>query len=80
MSFIGFAKAKSAKKLFEENPDKYISVDSANTGRILSIVGLVLACLILLFTILYFGVIIDAISAGSMDGIQYLTMGILNYS
>ncbi|MGJ8731790.1 MAG: CCC motif membrane protein [Cellulophaga sp.] len=70
-SFIGFAKAKSAKKLFEENPDKYISVDSANTGRILSIVGLVLACVILLFTILYFGVIIAAITAGSMDGVQY---------
>ncbi|SFW30488.1 CCC motif membrane protein [Cellulophaga fucicola] len=70
-SFIGFAKAKSAKKLFEENPDKYISVDSANTGRILSIVGLILACLLLLCILLFLAPILAFIGMAGYESTQY---------
>ncbi len=69
--FIGLSNAKKAKKLYLQNPDLYINYNNANIGRILSIIGLVLAGMWLLFIILYFGVIIAAITAGSMDGMQY---------
>jgi len=66
-SIIGLAKAKSAKRLYLENPGMYSGYESVNTGRILSYVGLGLSLLMLVITILYFGVIIAMITSGQYD-------------
>ncbi|XBS43464.1 hypothetical protein IZU89_00150 [Cellulophaga lytica] len=70
-SFIGFAKAKAAKKLYEENPDRYTSVDNANTGKMLSIIGLVLACLFLLGILLFLAPILAFIGMAGYESTQY---------
>ena len=66
-SIIGLVKAKSAKRLYLANPELYTGYESLNTGRILSYVGLGLSLIMLLFAILYFGVIIAMISSGQYD-------------
>jgi len=42
LGFIGLNKAKKAKATHDENPDTYIGIGNANTGRITSIIGLVI--------------------------------------
>lgn len=67
-SFIGLSNAKKARLLYEKNPELYTGYENAKTGKILSIIGLVVALLSLILLIIYFGVIIAAITAGSMNG------------
>lgn len=66
-SIIGLSKAKSSKQLYLENPGLYSGIESVNTGRILSYVGLGLSLLMLVLVILYFGVILALISTGEID-------------
>ncbi|MGD1946575.1 MAG: CCC motif membrane protein [Croceivirga sp.] len=56
-SIIGLVKAKSAEKLYHEQPELYSDYSNVKTGRILSYIGLALSLIMLIFTILYFGVI-----------------------
>ncbi len=69
--FISLSNGKKARLLYEQNPGQYTGIENVKTAKILSIIGLVIAALYLVFIILYFGVIIAAITAGSMDGMQY---------
>ncbi|NND15255.1 MAG: hypothetical protein HKN89_02890, partial [Eudoraea sp.] len=46
---------------------QYTGVESANTGRILSYVGLALSLIMLIFLILYFGVIMAFIASGEFQ-------------
>lgn len=64
-SIIGLIKAKNAEELHMQNPERYIGYNNVNTGRILSWVGLAFAIIILVLLILYFGLIMAAITAGA---------------
>ncbi len=67
-SFIGLSNAKSAERTYLQNPSEYIGYDNVKTGRILSYIGLGISILYLIFTILYFGLIIALITTGGFDG------------
>ena len=62
LGFIGMNEAKKAKRIHDENPDVYDGLNNANTGRVTSIIGLVLGAVILIFTIIYI------ISLGGIEG------------
>ncbi len=62
--FIALSGAKKAEKLYLENPQEYTGYDNVKTGRILAYIGLAIAALMLIFWILYFGVIIAMITSG----------------
>ena len=62
LGLIGMNEAKKAQKIHDENPDMYIGYNNANTGKITSIIGLVLGILITLY-IIYF-----IYSVGGIDG------------
>ena len=66
-SIIGLSSAKKAIQIHEESPERYSGYESAKTGRILSYVGLALSIIMLVFLILYFGVIMALIASGEMD-------------
>ncbi len=67
-SIIGLTKAKSVKRIYEDNPGMYSGYESVNTGRILSYVGLALSLLMLIVVIAYFGFIVAMIGAsGEFD-------------
>lgn len=51
IGFIGLSKAKKAIKLYDENPDQYLSRGNADTGKITSIIGLVIGGLFTLWMI-----------------------------
>ena len=67
-SIIALSKAKTAEKLYEQAPENYTDYSNVKTGRILAYIGLALALLYLVFTILYFGVIIAMITTGEWNG------------
>lgn len=68
-SIIGLVKAKKAQQLYLENPEVYSDFSSVKTGKILSYIGLALSLIMLVFLILYFGVIIALISSGEFSNI-----------
>jgi len=49
LGFIGINEAKKAKKVHEENPDMYTGLKNAETGRITSIIGIVIGGLAVLW-------------------------------
>lgn len=58
-SFIGLSNAKKAENIYQsEVGNSYSGYENAKTGRILSYIGLGLALIYLIFTIIYFGAII----------------------
>ena len=61
-SIIGLVQAKKAEKTYHENPDMYSDYSNVKTGRILSYIGLAISIIMLIFWILYFGVIIAMIT------------------
>jgi hypothetical protein len=67
-SIIGLNSAGKAKRLYMENPEAYSGYENANTGKVLSYVGLALSLIMLLFCIIYFGVIIAFIMAAGTSG------------
>ncbi len=66
-SIIGLSKAKTAEKLYNENPDQYSDYSNIKTGRILSYIGLALSMISLVLLIIYFGVIIAMVSSGEFN-------------
>ena len=66
-SFIGLSNAKTAQRLFAQSSGEYTGIENANTGKILSYVGLALAGIYLLIFILYFGIIGAFIFAALTD-------------
>tara|TARA_R110002049_G_scaffold80907_4_gene205709 strand:- start:4970 stop:5284 length:315 start_codon:yes stop_codon:yes gene_type:complete len=70
-SFIGLSNAKKARLLYEQNPELYTGYENAKTGKILSIIGLIVALFYLILFVIYFGVIIAAITAGGLSEMQF---------
>ena len=66
-SIIGLVKAKTAEKLYQENPDQYSDYSNIKTGKILSYIGIAMALIYLVLTIVYFGFIIALISSGNLQ-------------
>lgn len=64
MSIIGLVSANKTEKLYQQNPDVYYGVDNVRTGKVLSIIGLILSILALIPLMLYFGIIMAAIASG----------------
>ena len=62
-SIIGLSKAKTAERIFNENPELYSDYSNVKTGRILSYIGLAIALIMLVLSILYFGVIFAMIAS-----------------
>jgi len=70
-SFIGLSNAKKAEKAFNENPETYMGIDNVKTAKILSYIGIGLAAVMLIFWILYLGVIIAMVSSGNFEGADF---------
>ncbi len=51
LGFIGMKEAKKAKVAHEENPDMYTGLNNAETGRITSIIGIVIGILTTLWLV-----------------------------
>ncbi len=66
-SIMALNGAKKAERLHEANPEAYIGHESAKTAKILAYIGIALAIIFLVLTILYFAAIIALIG---MEGIQ----------
>ncbi len=64
MSIIGLVSANKTERTYQQNPDAYYGIENVRTGKVLSIIGLVLSILSIIPLILYFGVIIAAIGSG----------------
>lgn len=62
-SFIGLSNAKKAEQIYNENPGEYSGFENVKTGRILSYIGIALSAIMLVFVIIYFGVIIALFAA-----------------
>lgn len=67
-SFIALAKAKKARRLYEQHPEAYTDYGSVQTGKLLAYVGLALSVLFLLLIALYFGIIVALFSSVDWDG------------
>ena len=66
-SIIGLSNAKSAEKLYQQQPEEYTGYENVKTGKILSYIGLAISIIMLILGIIYFGVIIALISSGEFD-------------
>lgn len=63
-SIIGLSNAKKAEQVYNENPGEYSGFENVKTGRILSYIGIALAVIYLILTIIYFGFIIALFASG----------------
>lgn len=66
--FIGLSKAKNAEQIYNGEPERYTGYENVKTGKILSYIGLALAAILLVFSILYFGVIAAIIAGAASEG------------
>lgn len=66
-SIIGLVQAKQAEKIYQEEPADYTGYENVRTGRILSYIGLVISIILLILSILYFGVIIALFTSGEFN-------------
>lgn len=57
MGIIGLVLAKKDEKMYKENPTMFSNYSNLNTGKILSIIGIVLGVLFLLAIIISIGVV-----------------------
>lgn len=57
-SFIGLSNAKNAERIYNENPEAYSGYENVKNGKVLSYIGIAIAAITLILTIVYFGVII----------------------
>ncbi|EAR00923.1 CCC motif membrane protein [Maribacter sp. HTCC2170] len=65
---IGLSKAKNAERIYHEEPERYSGYENAKTGKILSYIGIALAAILLVFTIIYFGAIAAIIAGAASEG------------
>ncbi|MFS4469405.1 CCC motif membrane protein [Maribacter sp. 2210JD10-5] len=56
-SIIGLSSAKNAEQLYQSDSTAYTGYENVRTGRVLSYIGLALALIMLILSIVYFGVI-----------------------
>lgn len=66
---IGLSKAKKAERMYNAEPDRYSGYENVKTGRVLSYIGIALAAIYLVFTIIYFGAIAAIIAGAASEGV-----------
>jgi|SRR5690606_2922057 len=67
-SIIALMQAKSANRLYLENPTAYADYSLMKTGKVLAYIGLILSLIMLVLFIIYFGFILAMITTGgAMD-------------
>lgn len=66
-SIIGLSNAKKAENLYREDPERYSGYENIKTSRTLSYIGLALSLLMLVLSILYFGVIVALVTTGKLQ-------------
>jgi hypothetical protein len=64
-SFIALSNAKKAERIYQQDPGAYTGYENVKTSRTLAYVGLALSAIILVFTIIYFGVIVAIFTTGN---------------
>ena len=67
-SIIGLSNAKKAEQTYQTDRNAYTGYENVKTGRILSYIGLALALILLILSIVYFGVIGAIIFAAASEG------------
>lgn len=67
-SFIGLSNGKKAEKAYEENPEIYSGIENVKTGKVLSYIGIALAAIYLILSVVYFGVIAALIFGAASEG------------
>ncbi len=67
-SFIGLSSAKKAERLYEMDSANYSGIDNVKTGKILCYIGLALAGIMLILSIIYFGALGALILAAASEG------------
>ncbi|MBN2347434.1 MAG: hypothetical protein JXJ22_01270 [Bacteroidales bacterium] len=67
LGIVGLAISKRGKVLHEQEPDKYLGWGSLNAGRIMSIIGIVLGGL----TLLYYIVVVAILGAAAFSFWDY---------
>ncbi len=68
LGIIGLVISKEGKELYAKEPDKYSGYGSLNAGRILSIIGIVLGGLSLIYVIVVISV--GGAILGGLSGLQ----------
>lgn len=63
-SFIGLSNAKKAERIYYESPGEYSGFENVKTGKVLSYIGIALAVIMLILTIIYFGVLLTLFATG----------------
>jgi flagellar basal body-associated protein FliL len=64
-SFIALSNAKKAEVTYQQDPEIYTGYENIKTSTTLAYIGLVLSAVLLVFTIIYFGVIIAIFTTGN---------------
>lgn len=64
---IGLNNARKAETLYRVEPERYSGFDTIKSARILSYIGIGLALMMLVFYILFFGVIVALITTGNIN-------------
>ncbi|MBT9190136.1 MULTISPECIES: CCC motif membrane protein [Zobellia] len=67
-SFIGLSHAKTAQRTFDQSNGEYTGIENVKTGKTLSYVGLALAAVYLLISIIYFGAIAAILISAASGG------------
>jgi hypothetical protein len=67
-SFIGLSSAKKAERLYELDSASYSGYENVKTGRILCYIGLGIAGILLILSIVYFGVLGAIFYSAIQDG------------
>lgn len=66
--FISLSNAKKAERIYNQSSGAYAGYENVKTGKILSYIGIAIAAIYLLFTLLYFGVIAAFLIAAASEG------------
>jgi len=69
-SIIGLSQAKSAKKLYQQQPQEYSGYENVKTGKTLSYIGLAISLIMLILSIIFFGAIVALITTGDFENFE----------
>ncbi|MDO9253961.1 MAG: CCC motif membrane protein [Bacteroidales bacterium] len=69
LGIIGLSISGTSKRLYLQNPNDYQGYGALNAGRIMSIIGLILGSI----AILYWLIVVVIIGAGTLPWLQFLS-------
>ena len=70
LGIIGVAISGRSKRLYLQNPNDYTGYGALNAGRIMSIIGIILGAL----AILYWIIVVVIIGAGTLPWLEFLDL------